>query len=127
METAPTAKKVRGRPFTGKSDPRVKAGPGRPVLSPEEKAARMIQRRAVADVKEELRRHLDLAIDVVEAILLDPKASEASRLAAANVVLDRVVGKPAQTVAADVRLNASIRQVSAAELAAAAAAFANGD
>lgn len=123
MKSAPTAKKVRGRPFTGKGDPRVKAGPGRPVLTPEEKVAKAIQRRAVNDVKEELRRHLDLAVDVVESILLDPKASEASRLAAANVVLDRVVGKPTQTVAADVRFNGA-RQVSPEELAAAAARLA---
>lgn len=55
--------------------------------------------RTPKDVKQIARAHTAAAIKVLVGIMNQPKSPAAARVSAANVVLDRGWGKPAQTVA----------------------------
>ena len=52
--------------------------------------------KALADVQEAARAHTADAIGTLAAICTDPKAPEASRVTAANLLLDRGWGRPTQ-------------------------------
>lgn len=49
-----------------------------------------------SDIRSLARSHTDSAINVLKSIMLQPKAPEAARVAAANSLLDRGWGKAAQ-------------------------------
>jgi hypothetical protein len=55
-------------------------------------------RKLYADVKAAARELTQDAIDVLAAIMRDPRAPAAARVSAASAVLDRGHGKPAQAV-----------------------------
>lgn len=50
------------------------------------------------EIKEALKLHAPAAVDVVVSIMNDPEASSTNRLAAANAILDRTLGKPTQAI-----------------------------
>lgn len=54
--------------------------------------------KAIATVQELARKHTEANITVLAEIRDNPAASEASRVAAAQALLDRAWGKPQQTV-----------------------------
>lgn len=56
------------------------------------------KRALVARMAELAREHTPAAIGKIVALMNDPKSSRAMQLAAANALLDRAYGKPAQTV-----------------------------
>ena len=55
-------------------------------------------RRIFQDVADAARERTQDAIDVLAAIMKDPKAPAAARVSAAQAILDRGYGKPAQAV-----------------------------
>ncbi len=57
--------------------------------------------RAIVDIKSLCREHTQKCVDVLIAILEQPKTPPAVRVAAAHVLLDRGWGKPAQVVTGD--------------------------
>lgn len=83
-------KRVPGRPFPKgvSGNPR-----GKPPLTPEAREARALQRRAIASVRDEMARHLDLACDAILELATNPGVPEATRLAAAKEIIDRVEGR----------------------------------
>lgn len=54
--------------------------------------------RLPAEVRELIRVHTPAAIDALVKIMRDAKAAPGARVAAANAILDRAWGKPAQTI-----------------------------
>jgi hypothetical protein len=118
METVNKVKKVRGRPFTP-GDPRIRAGPGRPPLPPE---VRELRRKAIKDVREELRGYLGVAVNALIEVADDPDAPESARVSAASEIISRVVGKPGQPITAEVSFDKTDRltpeQIRAAALVA---------
>lgn len=84
-----------------KGDPRIPRSPGRPKMTAEQREAQRQfarqARRLVEDVVAEARAISGNALDALEAIISDPKASEAARTSAARVVLDRAFGTAPQT------------------------------
>jgi hypothetical protein len=55
-------------------------------------------RRIFQDVADAARERTQDAIDVLAAIMKDPKAPAAARISAAQAILDRGHGKPAQAI-----------------------------
>ena len=55
-------------------------------------------RRIFQDVADAARERTQEAIDVLAAIMKDPKAPAAARISAAQAILDRGHGKPAQAI-----------------------------
>ena len=58
-------------------------------------------RRIFQDVADAARERTQDAIDTLSAIMKDPKAPAAARISAAQAILDRGYGKPAQAIEAD--------------------------
>ena len=58
-------------------------------------------RRIFQDVADAARERTQDAIDVLAAIMKDPKAPAAARISAAQALLDRGHGKPAQAIEVD--------------------------
>jgi hypothetical protein len=58
--------------------------------------------KVVAEVKELAREHTAEAIQTLVSIMDNPKAAPASRVSAANALLDRGYGKPPQHVTGEV-------------------------
>jgi Family of unknown function (DUF5681) len=58
--------------------------------------------KVVAEVKELARTHTGAAIETLVSIMSNPKAAPAARVSAANSLLDRGYGKPAQHITGDV-------------------------
>lgn len=86
META--EKRVVGRPF----QPGVSGNPGgRPAESQETK-----------DGKAMLRKAFPAAVETVVSILSEPGAKVSERMDAARYIIDRVLGKSVQPIAAEV-------------------------
>ena len=81
--------------------------------------------RALRDVQELARDKSTDAINTLTAIMGDIAAPPAARVAAANSILDRAYGKPAQTVNANVKARAH-REMSDGELMAVAAGAQDG-
>jgi hypothetical protein len=76
--------------------------------------------KVVGEVRESARQHTIEAINTLVSIMQDQKAPPAARVLAANSILDRGYGKPAQTI--DAHMNrGSIQEMSDAELTAIAA------
>ena len=57
--------------------------------------------RSITDIKSLARQHTQSAIDVLASVMNQPKAPPAARVAAAQALLDRGWGKPAQVVTGD--------------------------
>lgn len=83
------------RPFNGKRDAKTgrftkgnNAGNGRPKLP--------------SNLKDALLPLGDKAVSALQAILDDPDARQGDKLRAAEIVLDRLLGKAAQPIVADV-------------------------
>ena len=58
-------------------------------------------RRIFQDVADAARERTQDAIDTLSAIMKDPKAPAAARVSAAQAILDRGYGKPAQAIEVD--------------------------
>jgi ubiquinone biosynthesis protein UbiJ len=58
--------------------------------------------KVVKDVQDLARQHTLDAIDTLARIMGDEEAAPAARVAAANAILDRGYGKPAQHISAEV-------------------------
>ena len=78
-----------------------------------------------ADVRELCKSRAVDAINTLAAVMTDVEAPPAARVAAANAILDRGFGKPAQTINANV--SRSVTDFSDAELFAIAAGSGAGD
>ena len=57
--------------------------------------------RAIVDIKSLAREQTQKAIDVLTAVMMQPKTAPAARVAAAQALLDRGWGRPAQVVTGD--------------------------
>ena len=57
--------------------------------------------KVVAEVKELARAHTGEAIETLVSIMTNPKSAPAARVSAANALLDRGFGKPAQHIIGD--------------------------
>ena len=57
--------------------------------------------KVVAEVKELARAHTGEAIETLVSIMTNPKSAPAARVSAANALLDRGFGKPAQHITGD--------------------------
>jgi len=57
--------------------------------------------KVVAEVKELAREHMPAAIEALVSIMNNPKGSDAARVSAASVLLDRGYGKPQQHISGD--------------------------
>ena len=55
----------------------------------------------IAEVKELARAHTGEAIETLVSIMTNPKSAPAARVSAANALLDRGFGKPAQHITGD--------------------------
>jgi hypothetical protein len=75
---------------------------------PRRAAAAQIQLYALAKCRE--------AIDVVARIMKEPKDGDSVRLRAAELILDRGVGRPNQAVSLDLSLTKSLENMSIEEL-----------
>jgi hypothetical protein len=60
--------------------------------------------RALADVQEAARAHTELAIGTLARIMADESAPPAARASAAQALLDRAWGKPAQQINQDLTM-----------------------
>jgi hypothetical protein len=78
-----------------------------------------------ADVRELCQSRAKDAIETLATVMMDKEAPPAARVAAANAILDRGYGKPAQTINANV--SRSVTDLSDAELIAIAAGGSAGD
>ena len=78
--------------------------------------------REVGHVKELARQHTPEAIQTLAAIMADPKEPSAARVRAAEALLDRAWGKPAQQISGELNINRDVRDMSTAELLAIVAA-----
>ena len=58
--------------------------------------------KVVAEVKELARKHTGKAIETLVSIMANPKAAPAARVSAANALLDRGYGRPAQHITGDI-------------------------
>jgi Family of unknown function (DUF5681) len=58
--------------------------------------------KVVAEVKELARKHSGKAIETLVSIMSNPKAAPAARVSAANALLDRGYGRPAQHITGDI-------------------------
>lgn len=58
--------------------------------------------KVVGDVQELARQHTPDAIETLASIMRDGEAAPAARVAAANAILDRGYGKPAQHITGEV-------------------------
>ena len=58
--------------------------------------------KVVAEVKELARKHTGKAIETLVSIMANPKAAPAARVSAANALLDRGYGRPAQHISGDI-------------------------
>jgi Family of unknown function (DUF5681) len=58
--------------------------------------------KVVAEIKELARKHTGKAIETLVSIMANPKAAPAARVSAANALLDRGYGRPAQHITGDV-------------------------
>lgn len=63
------------------------------------------KRQAIARVADLAREHTPKAIETLAAIMNDEKATRTTRIAAANALLDRAHGRPAQSVGIGVGLS----------------------
>jgi hypothetical protein len=57
--------------------------------------------KVVAEIKELARAHTGEAIETLVSIMTNPKSAPAARVSAANALLDRGFGKPAQHITGD--------------------------
>ena len=57
--------------------------------------------KVIAEVKELARAHTGEAIETLVSIMTNPKSAPAARVSAANALLDRGFGKPAQHITGD--------------------------
>lgn len=69
--------------------------------------------KVIAEIQELAREHSPTAIETLVSIMRSPKASPAARVAAANSLLDRAYGRPAQKTETAPR---SVRELSNDEL-----------
>jgi transposase-like protein len=67
--------------------------------------------RVAAKARTAARSHADDALETLAAIMNDPKGSVASRVAAANAVLDRALGRPGQPVEAKTKRKSPIKRI----------------
>jgi hypothetical protein len=96
-----------GKPFQ-KGDPRICPLPtGRKALTESEKMFRSVKRRAVEDLRVEMKSYADKAVDFLVATLDNQEATVSERLTAAREILDRGFGKAAQQVVADISVSES--------------------
>lgn len=116
MDSAANPTKVRGRPFTGKDDPRFKPGPGRPALTPEQRLAQRVQARVINDVAAEMRQHAEAAIEALRKVIDRGEGAEVT--GAAKVVLQYAFGNPKDSV--DLTLNNGVRRITPEEIRTAA-------
>ena len=58
--------------------------------------------KVVAEVRELAREHTGKAIETLVSIMANPKAAPAARVSAANALLDRGYGRPAQHISGDI-------------------------
>jgi len=58
--------------------------------------------KGLGDIREIARKHTDTAIETLVNVLGDPKANPSARVSAANALLDRGWGRPAQTLHAKI-------------------------
>ena len=72
--------------------------------------------KEVGHVKELARQHTAEAISLLSRIMNDPKEPAAARVRAAEALLDRGWGRPAQQISGEFNLNRDVRDYSTAEL-----------
>jgi hypothetical protein len=79
-----------------------KRGRGRPPGSPN---------KATAAVKEAAQSFTTDALETLASIMRDPEHPAAARVSAANALLDRGHGKPAQAIEVDANVQATVQKV----------------
>ncbi|MTJ81746.1 MAG: hypothetical protein F8N37_12110 [Telmatospirillum sp.] len=57
--------------------------------------------KVIAEIRKLAQEHAPAAIEALVEICTNPKASDAARVAAANSLLDRGLGKPVQPIGGD--------------------------
>jgi hypothetical protein len=66
--------------------------------------------KATTEVREAAQLHTTAAVETLASIMKTSE-SDTARIAAANSILDRAVGKPTQTVEGDIELRATVTKI----------------